>query len=135
MVLENVRSAEEGSDDSDSTGNEDESAYADSTSIDWSAYPGILQGLCNMNLCSKIKYHAALHQKGHLFQRELQPFKPTVPKGEPLKYLQNFEADKDQLQRIPTNGLPQDPDDIDVPTEVLFCFSQAFRIRHIPNHR
>jgi hypothetical protein len=120
MVLENVRSAEEGSDDSDSTGNEDESAYADPTSIDWSAYPGILQGLCNMNLCSKIKYHAALHQKGHLFQRELQPFKPTVPKGVPLKYIQNFEPDKDQLQRIPTNGMPQDPDDIDVPTEVEF---------------
>ena len=56
-----------------------------------------------MNLCSKIKYHAALHQKGRLFQRELQPFKPTVPKGVPLKYLQNFE-----------------PDDIDVPTEVEF---------------
>ena len=120
MVLENVRSAEEGSDDSDSTGNEDDSAYADQTTIDWSAYPGILQGLCNMNLCSKIKYHAALHQKGHLFQRELQSFKPTVPKSVPLKYLQNFEPDKDQLQRIPTNGLPEDPDDIDVPTEVEF---------------
>jgi hypothetical protein len=120
MVLENERSAEEGSDGSDSTGNEDESAYADPTSIEWSAYPGILQGLCNMNLCSKIKYHAALHQKGHLFQRELQPFKPTVPKSVPLKYLQNFEPDKDQLQRIPTNGLPEDPDDIDVPTEVDF---------------
>ena len=73
-----------------------------------------------MNLCSKIKYHAALHQKGHLFQRELQSFKPTVPKSVPLKYLQNFEPDKDQLQRIPTNGLPEDPDDIDVPTEVEF---------------
>jgi hypothetical protein len=73
-----------------------------------------------MNLCSKIKYHAALHQKGHLFQREVQPFKPTVPKEVPLKYLQNFEPDKDQLQRIPSNGLPLDPDDIEVPTQVDF---------------
>jgi len=104
----------------DSTGNEDESAYADPWFIDWSAYPGILQGLCSMNLCSKIKYHATLHQKGHLFQREVQPIKPTVPKEVPLKYLQNFEPDKDQLQRIPSNGLPLDPDDIEVPTQVDF---------------
>jgi hypothetical protein len=114
IVLENERNAEK----SDSTENDDQSVYGDPSSINWSLYPGILQGLCSMNLCSKIKYHAALHQKGHLFKREVQPFKPTVPKYVPESFLQNFAPDKDQLQRIPRNGLPLDSDDIEVRTQV-----------------
>ena len=101
-------------------------------------------GLCSMNLCSKIKYHAALHQKGHLFKREVQPFKPTVRKYVPESFLQKFAPDKDQLQRIPRNGLPLDSDDIEVRTQVknlwkcinyIFFVSLSFRMRHMTNYR
>jgi hypothetical protein len=121
MVLEIVGNAEQ----SHSEGDDNHSAYNDITSIDWSAYQGILQGLCSMNICSKIKYHAALHQKGHLFERDAEFFKTTLPKNVPQSFLEEFMPDVHQLQAIPRNGLPLNSDDIEAQTEVLFIYVNA----------
>jgi hypothetical protein len=48
-----------------------------------------------------------------------------VPKDVPLMFLQNFAVDKREVQRIPTNGLPLDPDDIEVPTQVEFFINAS----------
>jgi hypothetical protein len=121
MVLEIVGNAEQ----NHSEGDDNHSAYNDITSIDWSAYQGILQGLCSMNICSKIKYHAALHQKGHLFERDAEFFKTTLPKNVPQSFLEEFMPDVHQLRAIPRNGLPLNSDDIEAQTEVLFIYVNA----------
>ena len=105
QMIINVADIAEGSESEDA-------ADLDPTSIDWSAYPGILQALCSMNLCSKIKYHAALHQKGQLFDRDPFLFKVTVPKNVPHCYLKEFIPDPEAVQMIPQNGLPPDSHDI-----------------------
>jgi hypothetical protein len=115
MIMNNSDTAEEGE-------NGDDACYGDPTTIDWSAYPHILEGLCSMNICSKIKYHAALHHEGHLFRRDPALFKTSVPKHVPQTFLNKFVPDKDEIERIPVNGLPPDSDDI-----------QAQVVHHIHN--
>jgi hypothetical protein len=44
----------------------DEEMNVDHADIDWDKVP--LFHLCNPDIVSKIKYHAALHNKGHLFK-------------------------------------------------------------------
>ena len=93
---------------------DDTSCHGDATSIILSEYPGITQGLYSMNLCTKIKYHAALHQNAHLFKRGAAAFKVTVPKDVPQQYIELFMPDKDEMKKIPRNGLPPDYDDIQI---------------------
>jgi hypothetical protein len=129
QMIINVKDSAEGSESGDA-------ADLDPTSIYWSAYSGILQGLCSMNLCSKIKYHAALHQKGQLFERDPFLFKVTVPKTMPHCYLEEFIPNRDEVQMIPRNGLPPDSDDVQdlvslfylIAAQCLCCFSQLFSI-------
>ena len=108
MVLNiNLEATEEGTSE-----HNDDAYYGDPTSIEWSEYPRILEGLCNMNICSKIKYHAALHHEGKLFHRDTAFFKASVPKHVPQTFLNEFVPDKDEIERIPVNGLPPNSDDI-----------------------
>ena len=57
--------------------NSDEEMNVDHAVIDWDKVP--LIDLCNPDIVSKIKYHAALHNKGHLFKLSDKLFRSRIP--------------------------------------------------------
>jgi hypothetical protein len=100
----------------DPTSDSDESETVDPKSIDWSSISNFsLSDLCNMDIVSKVKYHAALHGRGNLFKLSTNAFYPTIP----CKVAQDFFRQYDPLpkleQNIPENGLPRDEHDVDCP--------------------
>jgi hypothetical protein len=99
----------------DSSSGSDSADEIGPTEIHWLDISStIFQDLCNMEICSKIKYHAALHEKGHLFASTARAvFRPTVLQSLAQEFLQEFEPDRNRRKDIPTNGLPSESDDID----------------------
>ena len=69
--------------------------------------------LCNMDIVSKIKYHAALHGRGDLFKHSTDAFKPTIPCQVAHDFFRMFDPKPQSEQSIPQNGLPSDDDDVD----------------------
>ena len=81
------------------------------TSINWSIIS--LQELCNMDIVSKVKYHAALHGRGNPFKFSTNPFRPTIPFQVAHDFFRQYEPmPKSEQNVIPHNGLPRDEDDV-----------------------
>jgi len=114
--------------------NSDEEAIVDHADIDWDKV--LLYNLCNSDIVSKIKYHAALHKKGHLFKLSDRVFRPTIPENvaavreHPEKHLKtihsflqdflcNFTPKQKDIARIPQNGLPYDDAEIHVQSDAV----------------
>jgi hypothetical protein len=57
----------------------EEEIDVDHSLIDWDNVP--LIDLCNQDIVSKIKYYAALHNKGHLFKLSDRLFRPIMPEN------------------------------------------------------
>ena len=57
--------------------NSEEELNVDHADVDWDKVT--LFDLCNPDIVSKIKYHAALHNKGHLFKLSDKLFRSTIP--------------------------------------------------------
>jgi hypothetical protein len=57
--------------------NSEEELDVDHADVDWDKVT--LIDLCNQDIVSKIKYHAALHNKGHLFKLSDKLFRSTIP--------------------------------------------------------
>jgi hypothetical protein len=57
--------------------NSEEELNVDHADVDWDKVT--LIDLCNLDIVSKIKYHAALHNKGHLFKLSDKLFRSTIP--------------------------------------------------------
>jgi hypothetical protein len=103
VLCNNPRNSSGSSDSSD----DDE---RDPRLIDWSLLS--LPDLCNMNIVSKVKYHAALHGQGNLFNCSMNVgFMPTIPCQVAQDFLRRFDATPQSEQHIPQNGLPSDNDD------------------------
>jgi len=93
-------------------------------SINWSIIS--LQELCNMDIVSKVKYHAALHGRGNLFELSTNPFRPTIPFQVAQDFFRKYEPmPRSEQDIIPQNGLPCDEDDVDVTNSVAPLKSAA----------
>jgi hypothetical protein len=91
---------------------DDEPALPDPTFIDWSTIS--LQDLCNMDIVGKIKYHAAVHGRGSLFNLSTDAFHPTIPCQAAQDFFRQYDPIPRSEQNIPQNGLPHDEDDVDL---------------------
>jgi hypothetical protein len=96
-------------DGGDSAENGDDQATPHPSSIDWSTIS--LQDLCNMDIVSKVKYHAALHGRGKLFKLATIGFHPTIPYQVAQDFFRRYDPIPRLEQDIPHNGLPSDDED------------------------
>ena len=118
----------------------DEEVIVQHADIDWDKVP--LYNLCNSDIVCKIKYHAALHNKSHLFKLSDRLFRPTIPENVAFvrehpesilkithsflqDFLSNFAPKQKDIARIPQNGLPYDDAEIHVQSDAVSAATTA----------